>query len=227
MSISVGLWATPANIIVRVRFVCSRQRRVLGAVLMASGPAPVPASAFEVAGALFRSCWEEAKRGSNADPRLLADAEGHLFSSIEVALEVLESSPVVTGGAAVAMDVVPPVDEEVVTPLSVRCGLARDSRGSTRAGGEAWNSLLFVANLESEVVSLFDRHRQLAAASYCRSASAPVVWLFVDLDMFVSGTGFPLGQAQVLWERWMRIVSVDRIYRGSKICVPLHELLRD
>jgi hypothetical protein len=125
------------------------------------------------------------------------------------------------------MDVVPPVVEEVVTPLSVRCGLDRDSRGSTRAGGEAWDSVLFVANLESEVVSLFDRHRQLAAASYCRSASAPVVWLFVDFDMFVSGTGFPIGQAQVLWERWMRIVSGDRIYRGCKICVALHELPRD
>ena len=229
ISISVGLWSTCANIIVRVRFVCSRQRRVLGAVLMASGPVSVPASAFEVAGALFRSCWEEAKRGSNADPRLLADAEGHLFASIEVALEVLESLPVVTGGAAVAMDVVPPVEEEVVTPPSARCGPDRVGLDCDppSAGGEAWNSLLFVANLESEMLSLFHRHRDVAAAAYCRSSSAAVVWLFVDFEMFVSATGLNIVQAQALWDRWNLIVSVDRIYRGSKICVPLHELLRD
>jgi hypothetical protein len=122
---------------------------------------------------------------------------------------------------------VPPVVEEVVTPPPVRWGLDRDSRGPTRAGGEAWNALLFVANLESEVVSLFDRHRELAAAAYCRSSSAPVVWLFVDFDMFLSGTGFDIGQAKALWERWMRIVSVDRIRGGCKICVALHELPMD
>ena len=197
---------------------------------MASGAAASPASAFAVAAALFRSRWEVAKLGSIADPALLALAEGEHFSSIEVALEVLGASPVASevgaGGAAAAMDVVPPVVEEVVTPPPVRWGPDHDSRGPTRAGGEAWNAILFVANLESEVVSLFDRHRELAAAAYCRSSSAPVVWLFVDFDMFHSGTGFDIGQARALWERWMRIVSLDRIRGGCKICVALHELPR-
>ena len=198
---------------------------------MASGAASSPASAFAVAAALFRSRWEEAKLVSIADPARLALAEGELFSSIAVALEVLGASPVASevgaGGVAAAMDVVPPVVEAVVTPPSVRWGSENDSRCPTRAGGEAWNALLFVANLESEVVSLFDRHRELAAAAYCRSASAPVVWLFVDFDMFHSGTGFDIGQARALWERWMRIVSLDRIRGGNKICVALHELPRD
>ena len=195
---------------------------------MASGAAPSPASVFAVAAVLIRSRWEEAKLGSTADPGLLALAEGELFSSIEVALEVLGSSPVASkvgaGRDAAAMDVVPPVVEEAVTPPLVRMGPDRDLCAPLRAGGEAWNALLFVANLESEVVSLFDRHRELAAESYCCSSSAPVVWLFVDFDMFLSGTGFDIVHAQALWDRWMRIVSVDRIWRGCKICVALHEL---
>ena len=112
------------------------------------------------------------------------------------------------------MDVVPPVDEDaVMPPLCVGPDRVGPDRDPPSAGGEAWNALLFVAELESEVVSVFDRHRELAAAAYWRSSSA--------------GTGFGQVQAQALWDRWMRIVSGDRIYRGCKICVALHELPRD
>ena len=211
---------------------------VSSAVLMASGAVPLPSSVFAAAVALIRSRWEEAKLCSTADPGLLASAEGELFSSIEVALEVLDSSPVASGvrfdgrgvpigagGDAAAMDVGPSVVEDAVDPSSVCVGPDRDPPTPERVI-EGWNALFFVDNLESEVVSLFDRHRELAAAAYCRSSSAPVVYLFVDFDMFHAGTGFDMLQSSVLWDRWMGIVSPDRIWRGCRICVALHELPR-
>ena len=219
---------------------------VLGAVLMASGVASSPALVFAAAAALLRCRWVEAKLGSSADSGLLAVAEVHLFSCIDVAIEVLASSPVASAvvmdsrgvpilgvaGDAAAMEVVPSVVEESVTPLSLCVGPDRDPPSPERVI-EAWDALFFVDNLETEVASLFQTHRELAAAAHCRPPSAPVVLLYVDFDMFHHSSGFEILKAAALWDRWMGIVSPDRLFthsgrgRGTKICVVLRELPRD
>jgi hypothetical protein len=142
---------------------------------------------------------------------------------------------VLTGGAAVPMEVVRPVVDDavvilsrsVISPLSLGPDRVGPERDPPAAVGEAVNLLSFVSQLESEVFSVFDRHRELAAAAHWRSSSVPVVWLFVDFEMFLVGTGFGAVQAQALWDRWMGTVSRDRIYRANTICVGLHDLPRD
>ena len=219
-------------------------REDLAVVRMASGPrsAQLGASDLALAAALFLSRWQEAKLGSNVDPEVLADAESALVSSIDVALNVLGAggaggwssgafsvaAEVGAGGGDGVSDALAPVVEDPFDDAGAGCDLAFASRRSIVANDEAWNALLCLANVESEVVSLFRKHRETAAAAYVRSSAEPVVWLFVDFDMFESGTGFESGQATALWDRWRRIVSSDRIWaRGSKIVVALDELRRD
>lgn len=205
---------------------------------MASGAAAsqVAASALAVAVSLLRTRWREAKTGSNADPEAVASAEFLLFRSLDVALDALGvqgAAGSISGASSVAAEFVA-VDgesgvvahvEDVATPSLFRCDYLRDSRGSDSA--EAWNTLLYLSNVEKEVLELFRKHGEIASAAYAPSSAPPCVWLFVDFEMFYKGTGFEFVQASALWHRWMRIVPGDRIWGGCKIAVAFQELLRD
>lgn len=134
---------------------------------MASGAAAsqVEASALAVAVALLRTRWREAKIGSTADPEVLASAEISRFRSIDVALDVLGvegAAGLISGASSLAAEfgavdgvsgVSAPVVEDVATPSPFRCDYPRDSRGSD--ADEAWNTLLYLSNVEKEVLSLF------------------------------------------------------------------------
>ena len=205
---------------------------------MASGAAAsqMGASELAVAVALLRIRWQEAKLASTADPEVLDSAQSELFRSIDVALDSLggEGTAGLTSGVFSGAAQFGAVDgasgasalvvEDVATLSPVRCDYPRDSRGSD--ADEAWNTLFYLSNVEREVLSVFRKHRKIAADVACSSAE-PCVWLFVDVEMFLKATGFEYGQATVLWDRWMRTVSVERIWGGCKIVVAIDELPRD